>query len=197
MSRPRVRSPVRIGCLAVVVVLLGLIGVALAVAMVQGRRAPAGRPEYVALGSSFAAGAGLGPLQTHSPLLCARSVGGYPQQLARLRRLSIVDMTCGGAVTRHLLHGGQFFQGPQLRAVTAETRLVTISVGGNDIGYVGDLSLLAARRSDTAFGWLVRSTWTGPKPLAQRDFAGLRRDLLATLAAVHRQAPKATVVVAN
>ena len=53
------------------VVLIGLIGivalglVGIAFAAWQGGRTPKGRPEYVALGSSFAAGAGLGRLEPH------------------------------------------------------------------------------------------------------------------------------------
>jgi len=114
-----------------------------------------------------------------------------------MRRLSIVDMSCGGAVTKHLLRGGQYFQGPQIRTISADTRLVTITVGGNDIGYIGDLSLLAARRTHTPLGWLVRTFWKGPKPPMARDYAGLRNELLATLNAVHARAPKAVVIVAT
>jgi lysophospholipase L1-like esterase len=176
---------------------MALIAAVIAFAWSQGQRTPEGRPRYVALGSSFAAGAGLGPLQKDSPLLCARSVNGYPQQLARMRRLSIVDMSCGGAVTKHILRGGQFFQGPQLRVIDADTRLVTITTGGNDVGYVGDLSLLALRKSGTPFGWLARTLWKGPTPPAGRDYARLRDELLATLAAVRARAPKATIVVAT
>lgn len=178
-------------------VLLAALVVATAVAAFQGQRTPPGDPEYVALGSSFAAGAGLGPLEPGSPLLCARSINGYPQQLARLRGLSIVDMSCGGAMIRHLLDGGQVFQGPQIRTLSDRTRLVTITVGGNDIGYVGDLSLLAARKARTPFGWLVRRLWKGPRPARQRDYDGLRAELVATLDAIHERAPQATVVVAT
>lgn len=169
----------------------------LAWVLVQGQRTPLGRPVYVALGSSFAAGADLGALQKDSPTLCARSVNGYPQQLARLRHLPIVDMSCGGAVTQHVLHGGQFFQGPQLRTITPATQLVTLTVGGNDIGYIGDLSLLAARHDSTLFGWGVRTFWAGPKLPVQRPYATLHRALLQTLGAIHARAPAATIVVAT
>ena len=182
---------------AVAVTLLALIVLVIAVVVWQGRRTPAGAPDYVALGSSFAAGADLGPLAKGSPLLCARSINGYPQQLARMRGLKIVDMSCGGAVTSHLLRGGQYFQGPQIRTITARTRLVTITVGGNDIGYIGDLSLSAARHTPSLFGWLARTFWKGPKPAAGRDYAGVQAQLLATLKAVHAQAPRAVVVVAT
>jgi lysophospholipase L1-like esterase len=164
---------------------------------IQARKTPSGQPDYVALGSSFAAGADLGPLQSGSPLLCARSVNGYPQLLARMRKLSIVDMSCGGAVTANLLNGGQFFQGSQIRAINRETRLVTITVGGNDVGYIGDLSLLAARNSDTGFGWLVRRFWSGPRKPEERHYAQLRDELVATLHAIHQRAPNASVVLAT
>lgn len=193
MSRSRLLK----GAVIALLILLALVVTATGFALVQGRRTPAGTPEYVALGSSFAAGAGLGPLERDSPLLCARTVNGYPQQLARMRGLSIVDMSCGGAMTPHLLRGGQFFQGPQIRTINRATRVVTVTVGGNDIGYVGDLSLLAARKDKTLFGWLVRRLWKGPKPPVRRDYDGLRAELTATLKAIHERAPEATVVVAT
>lgn len=163
----------------------------------QGRQTPRGTPTYVALGSSYAAGAGLGPLEPRSPLLCARSINGYPEQLARIRRLAIVDMSCGGAVTQNVLHGGQFFQGAQVRVITPATRLVTITVGGNDVGYVGDLSMLAARHTNTLFGRLVRLLWKGPKSSADRHYGDLHSALVQTLRLIHARAPNATVVVAT
>lgn len=185
----------RKGCLGTIFVLLAIFAAAMIAAWIQGRPTPTGRPDYVALGSSFAAGAGLGPLQHGSPLLCARSVNGYPQQLSRMLKLSVVDMSCGGATAAHVLNGGQFFQGAQLRTVTAATTLVTITVGGNDINYIGDLSLLAARRSNTLWGWLVRHVWSGPA--RQRDDAQLLRNLTTALDIIHQRAPRAMIVVAT
>ena len=104
-------------------------------------------------------------------------------------------MSCGGAVTRNLLYGGQFFQGPQLRTIGAATRLVTITVGGNDVGYIGDLSLSAMRNARTPAGSIVRLLWSGPKPLGARGFDRLRTNLIDTLQAIHRRAPGATVVL--
>jgi lysophospholipase L1-like esterase len=185
------------GCLISALALFAVVLAALALVWIQAAHTPKGRPAYVALGSSYAAGAGLGPLQKGSPLLCARSVDGYPQQLARMRRLSIVDMSCGGAVTPHLLHGGQFFQGPQIRVITPDTRLVTITVGGNDINYVGDLSLLAARHDGSLFGWLARTFWRGPKPASTRGYAKVQGDLVATVRAIQSRAPKTVIVIAS
>jgi hypothetical protein len=63
------------GCLGLLAVLVVTAIGAVAFAYAQAQRTPPGQPVYVALGSSFAAGAGLGELQDSSPLLCARSVG--------------------------------------------------------------------------------------------------------------------------
>ncbi len=185
------------GCIGLTAALVALIMFAAVVAFYQARRNPAGRPDYVALGSSFAAGAGLGKLQTGSPLLCARSINGYPQQLARILQMSAVDMSCGGAVTKNLLRGGQFFQGPQIRAIGPETRLVTITVGGNDIGYISDLSLLAARHSNSVWGWLVRTFWRGARAPEARDWSKLQDELSITIRAINKRAPNARVVVAT
>jgi lysophospholipase L1-like esterase len=174
-----------------------VVAVAAALLFWQARVTPQGRPTYVALGSSFAAGAGLGPLQRGSPWLCARSINGYPQQLARRLKIPTIDMSCGGAVTRHILVGGQLFQGPQVRVIDARTRLVTITVGGNDLAYTADLGFLAARNSSTLFGWLVRHLWSGPKPAASRDYASVERLLTQTVMDIRSRAPDATIVLAT
>lgn len=185
------------GGLFVVAALAVVAGVALAFVWYQGRQTPGGRPDYVALGSSFAAGAGLGSLQSGSPLLCARSVAGYPQQLAAELGIRIVDMSCGGATTANVLHGGQFFQGPQIRTITPQTRLVTITSGGNDVSFIGDLSMLALRRSDGILGALARAAWNGPKDMGDRDFVGFERTLLDLIGAIRARAPSARIVVAT
>ena len=185
------------GCLYPIAFMLFLIAVAIAFVAFQGRRTPGGNPEYVALGSSFAAGAGLGPLQQGSPVLCARSTGGYPQRLARGLDLPIVDMSCGGAVTANVLYGGQFFQGAQIRVIDKATRLATITVGGNDVNFVGDLSMLALRKADGLGGWLARRLWNGPRGEAARGYERLGHELAETIRAIRTRAPKAIIVVAT
>ena len=106
-------------------------------------------------------------------------------------------MSCGGAVTKHLLHGGQFFQGPQIRAIGKNTKLVTITIGGNDVGYVGDLSMLAARNSGSIFGRLVRLFWDGPKRMEERGFDKLGGELEQLTRAVRSRAPQAKILLAT
>ncbi len=158
----------------------------------QDRRKPDTSGEYVALGSSFAAGLGLGPRDPGSPLVCMRSVNGYPQRLARLTGLRLVDMSCSGSTTAHILEGGQVFLGAQVAAVGPNTRLVTITSGGNDVGYIGDLTLASGRA-----GLLGKLFWKGPKPVADRDYARVSENFRKIVAAIRARAPKAVVVMVS
>ena len=183
---------------------LGLVVAALLIAvsfsiflllLYQGKRAPTGNPQYVAMGSSFAAGIGLGSLAPDSPIVCMRTTNGYPQQLAKLLDMPILDVTCSGATMDHVLHGGQYFQRAQLDALTRETSLVTITSGGNDVSYVSDLSFTAARNSHSLSGWAMRRVWRGPRQTGQRDYSKVRRDLSGFVGEVRRRAPSAQIVI--
>lgn len=182
--------------LTVAVVVLSLIGV-VALAFHQGRKAPAGDPQYVALGSSFAAGMDLGPRDPGSPFVCMRTLNGYPKQLALLRGLSLVDVSCSGATTNSVLLGGKAFLRPQLDGLTARTELVTLTIGGNDVGYVGDLTLLAARGRPSFLGWYARTIWKGPTPPGNRDYEKLGRSISEILLQIRLRAPRAVIVVAT
>lgn len=151
---------------------------------------------YVALGSSFAAGLGLGPRAPGSPIVSQRSVNGYPQQVARLLKVpSFTDMTSSGATVRHVLYGGQMMLGPQVDALGPNTRLVTLTVGGNDIGYVGDLVAMGWRNKGGIIGAAVALLWKGAKPIAERDFPALDANLRATLREIQRRSPNARIMV--
>ena len=93
---------------------------------------------YVAMGSSFAAGPQLGSPKPNTPERCARDQGNYASLLAQRLGLDLVDATCSGATTAHLL--GPWNELPaQLDALTPDTRLVTVTIGGNDINFVRNL----------------------------------------------------------
>ncbi len=164
------------------------------VLFLQGQQRPKPGAEYVALGSSFAAGLGLGQRVDGSPIVCQRSVNGYPRQLARTAGLKLVDVTCSGATIQHVLRGGQVFLGPQVDAVGSETRVVTVTGGGNDIGYVGDLTAMAYRQGGGLLGLTVGLFWGGAAPADERNFAALQTDLLATYRQVRRLAPRARIL---
>jgi lysophospholipase L1-like esterase len=58
----------------------------------------------------------------------------YPHQVAAQLGLALVDVTCSSATTANFT-AAQGDAPPQLDAITPDTGLVTITMGGNDIGY--------------------------------------------------------------
>jgi lysophospholipase L1-like esterase len=192
MAKLQVRGTRRSRIFKKILLSTGLIVIAFIVIVVailywQAIQKPTGTPRLVALGSSFAAGIGL----------CQRSLNGYPQQLARMQNLSLVDMSCSGATTQHVRDGGQLFLGPQLRGLAKNTELVTLTSGGNDVSYVGDLSFLAGRKDQTFLGWTLRQFWGGTRKAEARDFAKLRMVLASTLSKIKQRAPQAKIIVVS
>lgn len=177
---------------AVAVILAGLF---IAFILVPGRRAPQGNAEYVALGSSFAAGLGLGPRVEGSAVVAGRTTNSYPQKFARLSGLSLVDMTWSGSKTRDILHPGAFFQRPQIDGVGLQTRLVTITAGGNDVAYGGDLVMMSYRNRGPVLRFLLGLIASDPLPAAQRDFQKVYSDMTFAITEIKRRAPNAKVVV--
>lgn len=95
---------------------------------------------YVALGSSMAAGPGIRPDAPGAPRASGRSARNYPHLVAHARNLDLVDVTYSGATTAHLLTDRQLGSPPQIEALDGSETLVTITIGGNDVGYVPLLS---------------------------------------------------------
>jgi len=158
----------------------------------QGSRQPAPDGEYVALGSSFAAGIGLGPPAPDSPVQCLRTTAGYPARVAKRTGLRLVDMTCSGSTSDHILDGGQLLLGPQLAAIGPEARLVTITSGGNDVGYIGDL-MAASGSMGGLVGWL-----NGPiRSAADRPYDRVTANLHRIIRQVRIKAPEAKIVVVS
>ncbi|MCX5046343.1 SGNH/GDSL hydrolase family protein [Aldersonia sp. NBC_00410] len=82
---------------------------------------------YDALGDSYASGYGVPP---YGP--CGRSASAYPEQLNGRQQIKLDNfVACAGATTTSLVTDGQ------LNALNADTDLVTLTIGGNDIGWSG------------------------------------------------------------
>jgi lysophospholipase L1-like esterase len=162
----------------------------------QGKRRPTGNSQYVAMGSSFAAGSGLGQRAPGSPMLCMRSALNYAHLLAKIRGLNLTDVTCSGATTQHILEGGQYFQPSQLDALRPNTELVTITVGGNDVSYLGNLLAWSFQQDPDRtplVGRLLARTAT-PEAEVDRELV-LLSDRLARIATeVRRRSPRALLV---
>jgi lysophospholipase L1-like esterase len=150
---------------------------------------------YVALGDSFTAGP-LIPRMHGKPFACLRSDHNYPSLLARsLRAGTVADVSCSAATiddlfrTQHVLLGDN---PAQLSAVTPGTALVTVGIGGNDIGFsktlytCAGLSLTAPRGAPCMkhFGATLSGRVADAAP-----------KIAAVLRTVHERAPHAIVMV--
>ncbi|HME48722.1 SGNH/GDSL hydrolase family protein [Mycobacterium sp.] len=91
---------------------------------------------YVAIGSSMAAGPGIRPGAAGAPFLAGRSARNYSHLVAKESGLDLVDVTYSGATTAHVLSDKQNGAPPQVSALDGSESLVTITIGGNDVGYV-------------------------------------------------------------
>ncbi len=116
-----------------------IVPVLAAVAVVLGLAAPASatpRPpaplDYVALGDSYSAASGVLPPDPTAAPQCLRSTRNYPHVLATRLGARLTDVTCGGADTTHFTTAQYPGVPPQLQALSAETDLVTMTIGGND-----------------------------------------------------------------
>jgi lysophospholipase L1-like esterase len=91
---------------------------------------------YVALGSSMAAGPGIRPPADGAPFRAGRSARNYPHVAAEKLGFDLVDVTYSGATTANVLTDPQHGAPPQVDALDGSEDLVTVTIGGNDVGYV-------------------------------------------------------------
>ena len=101
---------------------------------------------YVALGSSMAAGPGIAPRAKDAPWRAGRSAANYPHLVAQRLGLDLVDVTYSGATTAHVLTDRQNNAPPQASVLDGTEALVTVTIGGNDAGYVPMLIAAALPR---------------------------------------------------
>jgi len=157
------------------------------------RPTPAARHQ-VHLGDSFAAGAGTSPLVEDSPFTCQRSSVNFGQLVARDRGYRLTDVSCAGAWTKSLYESQYEGVGPQLDAVSADTDLVTLALGGNDAALystlVGDCARVAA--SNPSGAPCRAELGRGPQRAIDDEIAPAVTKALRDIAA---RAPHATIVI--
>jgi lysophospholipase L1-like esterase len=132
---------------------------------------------YVGLGS-IASGYGIAVQST----TCGRSSRHYAQLVAKHFHLNLVDVSCGAAQIEHVVDTPQGTNPPQLTFLTPATQLVTVAVGGNDIGY-----------NATAVACSNATTCTTPANLPTL-VVNMRIALKAMIAKIKAAAPSATIV---
>jgi lysophospholipase L1-like esterase len=171
MRTSRVRVPV----LPLAVVLTG------ATLVLAGTQpAAAAGPSYVALGDSFAAGVGARTYDAESAR-CYRSPKSYPALVAARSGLRLTFAACAGARTADVLKR----QAPSLHRSTG---YVSLTIGGNDLGFAHVLTTCA------------RPGWLGNCRKAVNQARRTLRTVLpgrldAVLGAIRSRSPHARVVV--
>jgi lysophospholipase L1-like esterase len=150
---------------------------------------------YVALGSSMAAGPGIRPSAPGAPFGSGRSARNYAHLVAEQLKLNLVDVTFSGATTAHVLAERQRSAQPQVDVLDGSEELVTITIGGNDVGYVPLLmaaSLPAIARRVPPLAGRVRELFDrDARERALEDVADALREVGAE---VRRRAPQARVI---
>ncbi|MEV3919391.1 SGNH/GDSL hydrolase family protein [Actinomadura coerulea] len=149
------------------------------------------RGAYVALGDSYSAGVGAeATVGDQNPLdRCHRTSKAYYHEVSRTFRFAkgTAFWACSGATTDDVLDG-RGGEPPQIGRVGRDTSLVTISIGGNDVGF-----------SRVLAGCVVKLPWgrgcsAQGEEIAKR-MAELRQSLPALLTEITARAPYARVVV--
>jgi len=180
--RPRVRRPALLPSRAVLLValLVALLTTGLAGLVAAPAEAATASSSYAALGDSYSSGVGAGAEDPASGA-CRRSPHAYPALWAADHAAaSFAFVACSGATTTTVF-------ATQLGPLDRGTTLVTITVGGNDVGFVPVVATC-----------LVASTSTCAS--AVRVAEGLARDVLpaqltVTFGAIRLHAPRARLVV--
>lgn len=131
---------------------------------------------YVALGDSFSSGTGTGSYTLNAG--CQRGVHAYPYLAAQQRpNTTLVFVACSGATTDDVL-------ARQISSVTADTDLVSITIGGNDAGFASVVTACVTLGCASAIA--------NAEAYIQRTLPG---KLDAVYGEIARRAPGATVAV--
>ncbi|MEU9283374.1 SGNH/GDSL hydrolase family protein [Streptomyces sp. NPDC048275] len=148
--------------------------------------------DYVALGDSYAAAPGV-PDQIDAA--CARSSNNYPHLVAGLNRARLTDVTCSGATTADLAVG-QGTAPAQYDALSPRTDLVTVTIGGNDIGFSTVLGTCAVLAANDPSGSPCRDYLTqGGSDQVEQSIAATASKISEVIAEIHRRAPHARVAM--
>lgn len=151
---------------------------------------------YVSLGDSFVSGP-LIPTPV-PPLGCLRSSHNYPRLAQPRIGLPLRDASCSGATTAGM-SGWQGIAGgwnpPQLGSLAADTRIVSLAIGGNDIGFS---ALVRGCITLNPFGSPCRNRYV----VNGVDTVGARIDAVApkldaVLDGIRARSPRARVFVLN
>lgn len=172
---PRASGPRRIS-----IVLATACAAALPVLATSASAGAASTVRYVALGDSYSSGLGADGFIASSGS-CDRSTNAYSALWARANRpASYVSVACAGATTSDVLRS-------QVQALGSSTTLVSITIGGNDVGFSSVMETCVLHSTSTC----VQAIGAAEGEVSSR----LPGELDRVLAAIAARAPGARVVV--
>jgi len=132
---------------------------------------------FVALGDSYSSGVGAGRTSGS----CGQSPNAFPQLWAVANSVASFSFAaCSGARTGDVI-------GRQLSSLSAATTLVSITIGGNDVGFSSIMETCVLKSTSSCESAVAAGEKYAAGPLP--------RQLDATLAGIRAHAPNAKVVV--
>jgi GDSL-like lipase/acylhydrolase family protein len=168
--------------------------------LVSGPATAATPNAYVALGDSYTA-APFASVPTGDPIDCGRVEHNYPHLVATALTAPVFrDVSCGSAQTKHMTQaqdglplGGT--NPPQFNALGADTALVTVGIGGNDIGFGGAANRCVQPPKQLG-GTSCKAYYTqgGHDEISDKIVAAAPK-IAAVLTGIHERAPDATVLM--
>lgn len=175
-----------------------LLALALAALVLYGAAAAGARAaNYVALGDSYAAG----PLIPNPvlPLGCLKSDHNYPHLAAPGIGLSLRDASCSGATTVDMTNPQNVeIDGPnppQFNSLDASTTVVSLTIGGNDIGF-SEVAESCITLNPFSHPCLDKYDAGGVDQLKARIEATAPK-VAAVLQGIHARSPSAKIYVVN
>ncbi|GGS58444.1 SGNH/GDSL hydrolase family protein [Actinokineospora fastidiosa] len=151
--------------------------------------------DYAALGDSYSAASGVMPTAPGSPAQCLRSALNYPNVIAERTGARLTDVTCGAAQTKDFTAAQYPGIRPQVDALSADTDVVTLTIGGNDSGI-----FIRAALTCSIAGFFTGGMGSPCKDQNGSSFEDTVRDktypdLVDALRAVRAKAPNAEIAV--
>jgi hypothetical protein len=178
--------------------LVGLLAVLAAIIFGWAAAAAARADNYVSLGDSYAAGP-LIPNTIGSPYGCIRSDHNYPHLSAAGIGLPLRDPSCSGATTDDMTQPQDVDPDgpnpPQFNSLDASTTVVSLTIGGNDIGFS---SIAESCITYNPFSHPCKDKYDsgGVDQISQRIQATAPK-VAAVLQGIHSRSPSARVFVVN
>lgn len=140
------------------------------------------KTKYIALGDSYAAGQGAGAYKNDT---CYRSANSYSEIAADTKAIKLVtNAACSGKTTQDVVN-------TQLLQLNTTTQLVTITAGGNNLGF-GDIVTNCGSSNPDLAAECARASATAAAKIGSGQLAS---EVAAMIQSVHAAAPNAKIVV--